>query len=299
MSRQAGRGTARSQLTRRSVLRGLGLGIAAAPLVHLVGCGFNPTVDTEGTDGGGTADAGSDTDAGLVSGEWAVGTGTFLTGKSYANPFASGAGSSCTVYKSVTEGPCHSNTFDRQDVTEGQVGLPMRLTILVVDTSCQPVPNAKVEIWHCSTDGLYSGAPVNGSVGSDLQVGMCTANEAAALAAGWFRGYRTAGVDGIVTFDTLFPGWYSSRAVHIHFRVSVGAQEYAVSQFFIDETLKEDVYSSHATYTSRPTTMNGYVRNSSDKVVMESGLTLSDVVLETAKQSDGALLAWKAITIAG
>jgi hypothetical protein len=41
----------------------------------------------------------------------------------------------------------------------------------------------------------------------------------------------------------------------------------------------------------------GYVSNSSDNVVNQAGLTVSQVICSTAKQSDGAMLAWKAITV--
>jgi len=278
-------------LARRDFLLRAGAAALSIPLVNSLACGPVATESGDARDPANT-DAGSNDDL-----TWATGSGAFLADKSYRDPFASGIGSTCNVYESSSKGPCHSNTFDRQDLTEGQVGLPTRLQLLVVDKSCAPVPNAKVEIWHCSIGGLYSGAPVNGSVGGDLNTRMCTEDDDEALEAGWFRGARTAGADGIVTFDTLFPGWYASRAWHIHFQVSVGATQYVVSQLFADEALKDDIYGSHASYSSRPTSMNGYVRNSADKVVQESGLALADVVLETEQQSDGALLAWKALTV--
>jgi len=234
---------------------------------------------------------------GSGTGSWAIGDGTFLAGKSYGDPFSAGIGSSCVVYKASTQGPCHSNTFDRQELTEGYVGLPTRLELLVVDASCNPVPDATVEIWHASPGGVYSGAPVNGQVGSDLNTGFCTGNDAAALSSGWFRGYQTAGADGRVTLDTLFPGWYSGRAWHIHFRVSVGSTQYITSQLFADETLKANVFGTHTSYSGRPITSMGYVANSSDMVIQQAGLALSDVVLDYAMQSDGAMLMWKAITV--
>jgi protocatechuate 3,4-dioxygenase beta subunit len=243
--------------------------------------------------GGGTGYGGG----GSGTGSWAIGDGTFLTGKTYGDPFSTGIGTSCVVYKAATQGPCHSNTFDRQELTEGYVGLPTRLELLVVDASCNPVPDATVEIWHASPGGKYSGAPVNGQVGSDLNTAFCTGNDAAALSAGWFRGYQTAGSDGRVTFDTLFPGWYSGRAWHIHFKVTVGTTAYITSQLFADETLKANVFGTHSSYSSRPITTMGYVTNSSDMVVSQSGLVLSDVVLDYAMQSDGAMLMWKAITV--
>jgi protocatechuate 3,4-dioxygenase beta subunit len=177
------------------------------------------------------------------------------------------------------------------------VGLPTRVELLVVDPSCNPIPNATVEVWHASPEGLYSGAPVNGKVGNDLSTGFCTGNDSAALAAGWFRAYQTSGADGRVTFDTIFPGWYSGRTWHIHFTVTVNGAAYITSQLFADEFIKNDVYNYHPSYASRPTSLDGYTSNATDNVITQSAFTVSEVVMSHARQSDGALLMWKSITV--
>lgn len=123
---------------------------------------------------------------------------------------------------------------------------------------------------------------------------MCTANDAAAQKAAWFRAYQKAGADGRVTFDTLFPGWYASRTVHIHFVVTVGTTKYATSQVFFDDSVNDEIIADHPSYNARGAKDTP---NASDKVITEAGFTLSDVVMNHAQQADGALLAWKAITI--
>ncbi len=262
------------------------------------GAGGTGSTTTTGT--GATTATGS-TSTGSATG-WATGDGSFLTGKDYGNPFATGPGTTCAVWKDATSGPCHSNTYHRQDATEGVSGLPTRLELLVVDTSCNPVPDAIVEIWHASPDGIYSAAPTvetsdigyDAAHAADLNDGFCTANDAKAQVAGWFRAYQQAGSDGRVTFDTLFPGWYKGRTIHIHFRVTVGTTQYKTSQLFFDDTLNDEILADHATYSAhgaKDTT------NVADSVMSQAGLTLSDVVMDHAQQSDGALLAWKVITI--
>ncbi|MFT3712357.1 MAG: protocatechuate 3,4-dioxygenase [Archangium sp.] len=286
--------------SRRRVLKMLGGGIGALALIN---CGI-PVTESDGGTGGGSATGGGGgsatgggaatgggsavTDAG-TTGTWATQGTSVLSGKDYGNPFASGVGSTCNVYKSSTEGPCHAPSLVRKDVSEGYAGVPMRLELIVVNAQCQPVPNATVEIWMCDTRGVYSG-DIDGNNDS-----FCTGGSSTAAAALWGRGIQTAGSDGRVTFDGNFPGWYSGRATHIHFKVSVGTTAYVTSQLFFPETLKTSVYSSVSSYTAP--SGNGYVLNASDNVVSQASLTLSDVVCETAQQSDGALLAWKAITV--
>ncbi len=322
----------RPRASRRSVLEALGSLSAAA----LFGCGSS-TIDGAGASGGGAGASGAGAGAsgagggagasgggassgragndessageagggmagnasqasegGAASsgdGAWATSGTSILSGKDYGNPFAAGAGPTCNVYKAATAGPCHatSSLLTRKDVSEGYPGLPMRLELLVVDASCRPIPTATVEIWMCDTVGIYSG-----DIDGDNDA-FCTGGSAAAAAALWGRGIQTAGSDGRITFDANFPGWYASRATHIHFKVTVGGTAYITSQLFFDDDFKSAIYDTQPNY--KATTGAGYVSNSNDQVIKESNLALGEVAVSTQQQSDGALLAWKTITV--
>jgi protocatechuate 3,4-dioxygenase beta subunit len=57
-----------------------------------------------------------------------------------------------------------------------------------------------------------------------------------------------------VRFATIYPGWYSGRAVHIHFKIrsapgSVTRLEFT-SQLYFDDALTDSVY-TQAPYNSR------------------------------------------------
>jgi protocatechuate 3,4-dioxygenase beta subunit len=293
------------------VIGGLG-GLSA--LSWLVGCGggTSSSQDSDGgatdTDGGATGDAtssasdggtGSFTDATIDAAGFAVGSGAFLSSKDYGNPLSSGAGATCTVYGTATEGPCHSNTYLRKDVSDGLVGLPTRFEFLIVDKSCNPIPGAIVEIWYASPGGTYSkaaeaidaGAGYGGSL-SDLNVGFCTGNDATAVASNWLRGYQVADANGRVTIDGIFPGWYASRTTHVHFIVTANGHTSVTSQLIFDETLTTAIYTKHGSYSSRG---NKDTTNANDMVV--KGLTESEITMSYSQQSDGAIVAWKVITI--
>lgn len=251
-------------LPRRVLLKGVGTALALAPFTHLLGCG-----GTDGTGGG-------------TSGPWATG-GTASMSGSYPDPFTAGLGSTCSLYKASTLGPCHALTVERMDISEGQPGLPVRLAFLVVDPSCQPVPGATVELWHTNPGGFYSGSDA---------ITMCTGGNAAARAARYFRGIQTADADGRVDFNTCFPGWYSGRTIHIHFTVRVGGTEYLTSQLFFDDALNNEILTSHSAYSGRGTKDTS---NASDGVLRQSGLT--DAYFQTQRMDDGALLAWKTLVV--
>lgn len=283
--------------SRRDILRVFG----GFGTLALLGCGGASTSAADGDTGATSGDGGTGAtgDGAISAAGFAVGSGAFLATKDYGNPFQSGLGATCAAYKSSTGGPCHSNTYLRKDVTDGLIGLPTRFEFLVVDPSCNPVANAFVEIWYASPAGTYSRAAEvidsgtgYGGSGADLNTGFCTGNDAAALASKWLRGFQVSGADGRVTIDGIFPGWYTSRTTHVHFIVTASGHTSVTSQLFFDEALTTAVYTQHGAYSSRG---NKDTSNASDNVAR--GLTLSTVTMTVAQQSDGALVASKAITI--
>ena len=296
--------------SRRVFLQSLSASIGAIALVQCGGSSSSSETDADGgtssssggssssssgssSGDGGTFDTG---DGAVTAGSLAVGSGAFLDGKDYENPFASGAGTTCTVYKMATKGPCHSNTYNRKDVSDGLVGLPTRIDLLIVDSSCNPVANAIVEIWYASPAGTYSeaataiddGADSKGSL-SDLNVGFCTGNNSAAAASNWLRGWQTTDADGRVTIDGIFPGWYSGRAPHIHFIVTASGHTTMTSQLLFDETLTTTVYTSHGSYSARG---DKDTTNATDNVGLGTA-----AVMSFAQQDDGAMVVWKEITV--
>ena len=69
-------------------------------------------------------------------------------------------------------------------------------------SSCVPFKGAQVDIWHANPQGLYSGISQIGTEGKM-----------------YLRGYQITDNNGTVKFDTIYPGWYEGRAIHIHVMV--------------------------------------------------------------------------------
>lgn len=254
---------------RRQVLRGLGAGL-------LVAC----TGSDSRVDSGPGADV-------PTAGPWATGGTAAMTGKSsYPDPFAAAA-TSCMIVSSSTAGPCTTaSDLDREDISEGWRGLPMRLGLRIVDTACNPIAGALVKIWHTNIEGSYSGQTPNNA--------MCLLDQGYS-SQDFMRGVRTTNADGIVYFDTCFPGWYSGRAIHIHVQVSSGATTYRTSQLFFAEELVADVFANHAEYK-----VFGQPNRSLASDGVAAGISsadLGDLLVEWARMSDGALLASKTIAV--
>lgn len=163
-------------------------------------------------------------------------------------PLLPAPGGGCTLIPSETAGPypldlSGNSTMFRQDITEGNAGIPLNLVLTVVDTNngCVPVANARVDIWHCNKDGYYSGFVNNGYLGSQNNVG-----------ATFFRGIQLTDANGQVHFRTIYPGWYGGRVTHIHFQVFLSSVLSATSQMCFPEATTQQVdadalYSPHGT----------------------------------------------------
>jgi len=159
-----------------------------------------------------------------------------------------------------TEGPYwveeNLNRSDiRTDPSDGSLrpGVLLNLKVNVVNESgstCVPLAGAKVDIWHCDAGGIYSDEAANNSRGKKF-----------------LRGYQVTDDNGAVNFVTVYPGWYSGRTVHIHFRIRTysGSTQLGefVAQIFFDDTLTDTVF-KNAPYSSRP---NRDTRNATDMVL--------------------------------
>ncbi|KAK7757285.1 hypothetical protein SLS62_000834 [Diatrype stigma] len=132
----------------------------------------------------------------------------------------------CILTEEVTTGPYiwpQSQTL-RQDITEGQPGIPMILDIGVLDLeTCEPLPDVLVDIWYCNATGSYSSftglSPntpfeelldqLNKTIGDDLHTDDTT----------FLRGMWPTNDAGITEFTGIVPGFYVERTIHIHVQV--------------------------------------------------------------------------------
>ena len=144
----------------------------------------------------------------------------------------------CVVRPEQTAGPFY--VFDpalersdiRRDQASGQIreGLPLELEFRVsrvAEGVCAPLPLAYVDLWHCDARGVYSGF----GEGRDED---------------FLRGYQRTGEDGRAGFDTIYPGWYPGRAVHIHFTIrGANFNGYTfTSQLYFDDAISEQVFAA-------------------------------------------------------
>lgn len=174
----------------------------------------------------------------------------------------SGSGT-CTVAPTETAGPFPTITpssLVRTDIRDDRTGVGFSITITVKNTNnnCAALAGAIVDIWHCDKDGYYSEYG-----GTSMQTVDYTGVH-------FLRGRQVTDSNGQVKFTSIFPGWYQSRATHIHVHIyTASGTSLLITQIAFPEgssSAVATVNSSAGTPYGYTKGMTGYTYNASDNV---------------------------------
>ena len=176
------------------------------------------------------------------------------------------------------EGPYHRDSQPlRRDVFEDREGVRLQLGIRLADADAIPVVGATVEIWQCDALGRYSGFPPPNDA---TVVTATTAPRSEYLPEQTFlRGRQESDAAGMVEFQTVYPGWYPGRTVHIHLMVHVGVTT-LTSQLYFPDGLNDQVLALEP-YSQRP---GRDTTNDGDEIFATGG---DPAVLDVAPIGDG------------
>lgn len=169
--------------------------------------------------------------------------------------------SNCTVTNSETIGPFPTKVPEsliQKDIRSDRTGVAFSFTITIknANASCAALAGALVDVWHCDKDGYYSEYG-----GSSLQQTDFTN-------AHFLRGRQVTDVNGQVSFQSIFPGWYRGRATHIHVHIynSTGKSLLVTQIAFPEATDSAVVLVNASTANGYSKGMSGYTYNASDNV---------------------------------
>ncbi|MFD2935043.1 dioxygenase family protein [Spirosoma flavum] len=237
--------------------RGFGSLLGIAAVAPLIGACSSSTIDPVTTTGTGT------------------GTSTGTTNGS--------SSSDCAVSPSETAGPFPTKVpanFVMKDIRSDRTGVAFTINITVKNSnsSCAALSGALVDIWHCDKDGYYS--EYGGS-------GMQSVNY---TTVDFLRGRQTSDANGLVSFTSIFPGWYSGRAPHIHVHVYNSAgKSLLVTQIAFPYDISNTVYTTAQSY--------GYTKGAQD-TKNESDNVFSDSIATELATVTGSLSAGYVLTFA-
>ncbi len=210
-------------LTRRSLLKAIGLGGVSAGLLAACAPGAGVAASPPASAASPAAAAGSVATADCT-----------VIPEETAGPFPGDGsnGPDVLTQSGVVRSDIRSS-FGSSTTTAAGVPLTIRFALLDAAQGCAPLANAAIYAWHCDRDGsysMYSGAATNEN---------------------YLRGVQAAGEDGVVTFQSIFPACYSGRWPHIHFEVYPSldkatnpANRLATSQIALPEDICRAVYAT-------------------------------------------------------
>lgn len=166
----------------------------------------------------------------------------------------------CSLTPQSAEGPYYFDpALERADIRGDRAGVPLRLAFQVVSAAdCRPLPGARVDIWHADATGHYSGYPRQGD-----------GRDATTEGQAFLRGTQFADDSGLVTFQSIYPGWYPGRTVHVHFKIFLDERTILTGQGYFPDTLSEPLFASNAPYNTR--TRQRAPMNEEDRLLAASG----------------------------
>lgn len=207
-----------------------------------------------------------------------VAFGSLATGLDFARA------AECVLTSTQIDGPYHIKEAEsRYDVRSGKPGIDLALRLKIVDAdNCDAIAGVRTEIWSCDALGNYSGHP---DVDPNVPPGGGGARGRGAREGGprperdraggppsgfrpgarggghreptgperFLRGSQPANDQGEVEFLTIYPGWYTPRAVHVHVKVHLGGSELLTTQLYFPDELTDTIHQTEAYASRHPT----------------------------------------------
>lgn len=117
----------------------------------------------------------------------------------------------------------------RQDIRgrydpAAEPGTEMQLHLRVLRSAAagcgaMPLRDLEVYVWHCDAQGYYSGFGEPGEQQPDQVYRFRPSGNDLDNNARFCRGVGVSDANGVVSFRSIFPGWYNGRDIHVHVMV--------------------------------------------------------------------------------
>lgn len=179
----------------------------------------------------------------------------------------------CSLTPTETKGPYPIKTpteLVKANIISDRAGVALMINLTIQNTTnCSPLSGYLVDVWHCDKDGNYS------------EYGNLTTVH-------FLRGRQTTDANGKVNFLSIYPGWYSGRAPHIHVEIlsDTGVSK-LITQIAFPETINNTVYSTSSLYTK------GLADTSNTRDNIFSDSLSSELATLSGNINDGFLLTHK------
>jgi protocatechuate 3,4-dioxygenase beta subunit len=153
-------------------------------------------------------------------------------------------------------------SLKRVDMREGHEGVELQLNyrLLDADGNCMKgIADVEVYTWHTDAVGMYSGFN-NQNPDMTYSGGIERTVENMDR---FCRGMQVTNADGVVSFRSIYPGWYYGRPIHIHFVAlrkgsmaatsSYRSAQYHIftTQLYFEEQFSRKIHENNSPYKTR------------------------------------------------
>ncbi|KAG5989661.1 hypothetical protein E4U52_005372 [Claviceps spartinae] len=179
----------------------------------------------------------------------------------------------------------------RKDISENEPGVPIYVDFQFVDVkTCEAVPHLIVDVWHTNALGVYSGVTAAGQGGLKTNFG---------------RGVQITDDEGVVQYQSIFPGHYIDRTSHLHVMSTTNATVLGngtfeggtvlhIGQTYFDQSLIS-VVEANPPYSSNK---QPFTDNRHDELTGDEATELSDPFMKYVYLGDDVkdgLLLWMTV----
>jgi protocatechuate 3,4-dioxygenase beta subunit len=125
---------------------------------------------------------------------------------------------------------------------------------------------AHVDIWQADHEGRYSGFRPFRAAPGQVVTSHTVPRDLVAPAETFLRDSQRTDERGMCAFDAIYPGWYSSRTVHVHLAVRLGERR-AITQLYFPDEITDQVFARppYAEHDPRDTV------NDTDSIFVDGG----------------------------
>lgn len=125
----------------------------------------------------------------------------------------------CIKTSQTTDGPYYTEAITQSNISSSQNGYKVLYKLKIQNTLCQPLKGLTISLWQANSQGEYT------------------------LIKNSLRGNQTTNKEGFVTYESIFPGWYPTRASHIHVKIiSKDKKTLLSTQLFFPQQLVNKIY---------------------------------------------------------
>lgn len=136
------------------------------------------------------------------------------------------------------------NSSNRSNIRDTKPGIPLDFGIQIIHVyNCEPIVNASVNVWHCDSNGIYSGF-------SQMQIKQCSLGGHCEPRSPerFLRGYLYTDEQGWANFSTIIPGWAPYRTMHINVLVMLSGRDVYAGEIYFKEQV-DDLVASNKPYS--------------------------------------------------